>query len=783
MKKIHPLLITAVLVSSGLFFFSLVRATTAEYLQAVAGYKGIYDKVILRAEDQYKTVVDAADKIEADSLKIVSSQLSSNQITEDEYYSKVANIQTSHKQTIDQAESILTANRRIAYQNYQAQRDYTWSKHVLGKNPILPPPTPLATSTPPTPTPPPPVAPDAGPTGNLNVFVTNNTYDGNLGGLVGANQKCQAEAETKGLNGIWKALIGLSSENYFKFPANQKPTIAQEQAVKVEDLPRQIISGRGGAPGCVGIVTVPAGQTKIFKADSAKWKDWQSMYFVAYISYVNNNFIKSCYASTDVSTWSNCCKIVNGQPQPKVYPDDFSNYSEAFSCSWGGGSAFCNKLPQDIEKDRKQACDDTAKSMVDEANKKLAEISSASPDNYYTSLSDIHLGCMPYSNDGCYSDQYSLKAKIGFQRIPGENDESGLSWALYYGSNSGSTGVNVGDDTSQVKVIIGVRSAGGAGSYPKEYGNYYIAIKNESSISRKIPVSLPGCFSATEKAGLKYMHLSESPPALNEPNIFYKNASFTYSGETPAKLPNLLKKVLVSSPWSGANDAGYLNPSCDNWSTNRVETSKVEIRESETRPGDTDPHTCITPGYDTGCHEYQYTQKCICYWRDVIDISKISGTAGFAGPGSRYTADTCGNKHSLICIQSGSPPPSPPEPNPSPSEGEVYHWGDQLRANFSAGAEKTYVLRVAENANRLQLQVIGTTNETKIQWSWILPDGTVKTPFGAYYIEGSEIFANLGMSNPPAGDHKLILRVINQSTVVIAGTCFWGPNDKWCWEE
>ncbi|MFH0852069.1 MAG: hypothetical protein V1845_00460 [bacterium] len=155
MKKIHPLLIAAVLVLSGLFFFSLVRATTAEYLQAVVGYKGIYDRAILQAESQYKTVVDAADKIEADSLKTVSSQLSAKQISEDEYDSKVTNIQTSHKQTVDQAESILTANRKIAFQNYQGQRDYAWNKYVLGQNPILPPSTPLATSTPPTPSPPP----------------------------------------------------------------------------------------------------------------------------------------------------------------------------------------------------------------------------------------------------------------------------------------------------------------------------------------------------------------------------------------------------------------------------------------------------------------------------------------------------------------------------------------------------------------------------------------------------------------------------------------------------
>ncbi|MFH0852765.1 MAG: hypothetical protein V1845_04175 [bacterium] len=143
MKKKQAYFVLFLIILSGLLLFSFVRATTADYLQTLAGYKDAYDKAILQAEAQYKLVIDAADKIEADSLKIVSSQLSADQITEDEYYVKVASIQTSRKQTIYQAESILTANRKIAYQNYQGQRDYAWSKDVLGEEATAPAAAPL----------------------------------------------------------------------------------------------------------------------------------------------------------------------------------------------------------------------------------------------------------------------------------------------------------------------------------------------------------------------------------------------------------------------------------------------------------------------------------------------------------------------------------------------------------------------------------------------------------------------------------------------------------------
>lgn len=40
------------------------------------------------------------------------------------------------------------------------------------------------------------------------VFITQNTYAGDLGGLGGADQKCQQEAEKMGIGGSWTAFIG-----------------------------------------------------------------------------------------------------------------------------------------------------------------------------------------------------------------------------------------------------------------------------------------------------------------------------------------------------------------------------------------------------------------------------------------------------------------------------------------------------------------------------------------------------------------------------------------------
>lgn len=69
-------------------------------------------------------------------------------------------------------------------------------------------PTPKPTATPKvTPTP----VPTPTPTPSKRVFVTSTNYNGNLGGLSGADQKCQDRANAANLGGTWKAWLSDSS--------------------------------------------------------------------------------------------------------------------------------------------------------------------------------------------------------------------------------------------------------------------------------------------------------------------------------------------------------------------------------------------------------------------------------------------------------------------------------------------------------------------------------------------------------------------------------------------
>ncbi len=52
-----------------------------------------------------------------------------------------------------------------------------------------------------------PVAPTPQSTSNKRVFLTSTKYSGNLGGLAGADQKCQDSATSANLGGTWKAWV------------------------------------------------------------------------------------------------------------------------------------------------------------------------------------------------------------------------------------------------------------------------------------------------------------------------------------------------------------------------------------------------------------------------------------------------------------------------------------------------------------------------------------------------------------------------------------------------
>jgi len=61
------------------------------------------------------------------------------------------------------------------------------------------------------------------------IFVTSTTYSGNLGGLSGADSKCQARANAAGLSGTWVALLSSASVN------------AKD---RILDIPYETISGK-----------------------------------------------------------------------------------------------------------------------------------------------------------------------------------------------------------------------------------------------------------------------------------------------------------------------------------------------------------------------------------------------------------------------------------------------------------------------------------------------------------------------------------------------------------
>jgi len=70
-------------------------------------------------------------------------------------------------------------------------------------------------------TPPPPVPPK--PAGTI--FATKGVWNGNLGGLTGADAKCQTEAELEDYDGTWKAILGTSKRNEIIHPKDRIPDV------------------------------------------------------------------------------------------------------------------------------------------------------------------------------------------------------------------------------------------------------------------------------------------------------------------------------------------------------------------------------------------------------------------------------------------------------------------------------------------------------------------------------------------------------------------------------
>ncbi|MBI4039043.1 DUF1554 domain-containing protein, partial [Candidatus Daviesbacteria bacterium] len=85
----------------------------------------------------------------------------------------------------------------VIFRNFLADTYQKWSE-IDASFPL---PSPGATPTP-TPTPVP-----------IRVFITSTNYNGNLGGVAGADAKCQTAANSASLGGTWKAWISESAGN------------------------------------------------------------------------------------------------------------------------------------------------------------------------------------------------------------------------------------------------------------------------------------------------------------------------------------------------------------------------------------------------------------------------------------------------------------------------------------------------------------------------------------------------------------------------------------------
>jgi len=126
-----------------------------DYSQACSNQaKTSFDQVMAQANDQYNKVIQAADKIQTDGLSAASTMLASHQLSEEGYEAQLAKIEHDHDNTVSAAEDILSANRKTAFQNYQAQCSYAWDKYILGQATVTPTPVPLVETPMPTSTPP-----------------------------------------------------------------------------------------------------------------------------------------------------------------------------------------------------------------------------------------------------------------------------------------------------------------------------------------------------------------------------------------------------------------------------------------------------------------------------------------------------------------------------------------------------------------------------------------------------------------------------------------------------
>ena len=101
------------------------------------------------------------------------------------------------------------------------------------------------------------------------VFWTNTTYTGNLGGLSGADEKCQAAADAETIKGTYKAWLGVSS-GYGAIPGRP--------AFSFHDLPYRNVDGTNIASSFVDFLDgVFSGNIKSQSGSNSIWPYWTGL--------------------------------------------------------------------------------------------------------------------------------------------------------------------------------------------------------------------------------------------------------------------------------------------------------------------------------------------------------------------------------------------------------------------------------------------------------------------------------------------------------------------------
>ena len=139
----------------------------------------------------------------------------------------------------------------------------------------------------------------------LRVFITSSTYSGDLGGVAGADAKCQLAADAEALGGTWRAWLSTSTEDAFARIAGDGPwyqldgtltfnnhanlaTTPQAEIKVMEDAeylfgepPKD--DGNGGGDGLTGVTVNWTGVFDVWSGTAAggvaasdTCSDWQS---------------------------------------------------------------------------------------------------------------------------------------------------------------------------------------------------------------------------------------------------------------------------------------------------------------------------------------------------------------------------------------------------------------------------------------------------------------------------------------------------------------------------